>query len=272
MRFECLYLFQHRCRQLLCPFGSSGSYGTCASLVLETQGLKIGINYNLHLEWEQPQQSFNLSIEENLVDTIRASFRKVFGLNKKTCPPCRVEIRLVDSNVRYLPAELVISVTMPTNSKCQLESILNKATAVLGKQMEIAVNDSVLVSFVNLEKRSRGVIKSMRVLYRRVTGFGICYPVYELDKEKICPEIEVKYSDLKLKSSGGNRNISSLLPVGNQSDNATVTVCWEDYAAFMSDSNFALALFYNYETPMITLSAVLLLIQIVLRIVTRQED
>ena len=119
---------------------------------------------------------------------------------------------------------------------------------------EVHVNESVLVSVVSLEKRLSSV-KGIKLTYRFLVT--PCNPIYHIDKEKVCPEIEVSSSVLKSKI----KDISVLSDImghsGNQTDlrdNTTIKLCWDDYVSIMTEAHAGtVALAHKHVTPAITL-------------------
>ena len=130
-----------------------------------------------------------------------------------------------------------------------------KSTTIIGKVIEVPVNESVLVSVVSLEKRLSSV-KGMKLTYRFLVT--PCNPIYHIDKEKVCPEIEVSSPVLKSKI----KDISVLSGImgmsGNQTDlpdNTTIKLCWNDYVSMMTKSYTAgtATLIHKHVTSAITL-------------------
>ena len=95
-----------------------------------------------------------------------------------------------------LPEVVSLQLNLFTNSLCQLDAIFDKSTIIIGKVIEVPVNESVLVSVVSLEKRLSSV-KDMKLAYRFLKT--PCNPIYHIDKDKVCPEIEVSSSVWKSK-------------------------------------------------------------------------
>ena len=252
--------FQHGCHTLWCPFGSAAWYGSCINIAIETQGLTVSINYKLELKWKDlsvPGQHSSLPEEEILGELIQESFLKAFNVKLKKlkrCRHCRLNVWISERNKSQLPEVVLLHLNLFTNYQCQLDAIFDKSTTIIGKVIEVPANESALVSAVSLEKRFSSV-KDMKLAYRYLKT--PCNPIYHIDKDKVCPEIEVSSSVLKSKI----KDISVLSDImglsGNQTDlpdNTTIKLCWDDYVSMMTKSYTGTAtLIHEHVTPAITL-------------------
>ena len=254
-----IYHFQHGCHTLLCPFGSAAWYGTCVALAIETQGLTVSINYMLELKWTDASatgQEVYLPEDETLGELIQDNFLKVFNVKLKKCRYCRLHVLISERNKTQLPESVMLSITLFTNSRCQLESIFDKFSTIFGKVIEVPVNESVLVSVVILEKRRSSDVKGMKLAYWN----KVCPQMYILDKEKICPEVEVSSSFLKSKIKD-TRVLSGIMSVSNNQtdlrDDTTIKLCWDDYVSMMTESYAgAAAVSHRYLVPAMHVSQI----------------
>ena len=173
----------------------------------------------------------------------------------KRCRHCRLNVWISERDKTQLPEVVLLHLNLLTNSQCQLDSIFDKATTIIGKVIEVPVNESVLVSVVSLEKRLLSV-KGMKIIYRFLKT--PCNPIYHMDKDKVCPEVEVSASVLKSKI----KDVSVLSGImglsGNQTDlpdNTTIKLCWDDYVSMMTKSYTAgtANLIQKHVIPAITL-------------------
>ena len=252
--------FQHGCHTLWCPFGSAAWYGSCIDIAIETQGLTVSINYKLELKWKDlsvPGQHSSLPEEETLGELIQESFLKAFNVKLKKlkmCRHCRLNVWISERNNTQLPEAALLHLNLFTNSQCQLDAIFDKSTTIIGKVIEVPVNESVLVSVVRLEKRLSSV-KGMKITYRFLVT--PCNPIYHIDKEKVCPEIEVSSPVLKSKIKDVNVLSGIMGLSGNQTDlpdNTTIKLCWDNYVSMMTESYAGTAtLIHEHVTPAITL-------------------
>ena len=249
--------FQHVCHTLWCPFGSASWYGSCIDIAIETQGLTVSIIYKLELKWKDSSvsdQHSNLPEDETLGELIQESFLKVFNVKLKRCSHCRLYVRIPERDKTQLPEVALLHLNLFTNSQCQLDSIFDKSTTIIGKVIEVHVNESVLVSVVSLEKRLLSV-KGMKIIYRFLKT--PCNPIYHMDKDKVCPEVEVSASVLKSKIKDVNVLSGIMGLSGNQTDlpdNTTIKLCWDDYVSMTTESYPGTAnLIHKHVTPAITL-------------------
>ena len=103
---------------------------------------------------------------------------------------------------------------------------------------------------MSLEKRLSSV-KGMKITYRFLKT--PCNPIYHMDTDKVCPEVEVSASVLKSQ----NKDVSVLSGImglsGNQTDlpdNTTIKLCWDDYVSMMRESYPGTAtLIHEHVTP-----------------------
>ena len=252
--------FQHGCHTLWCPFGSAAWYGSCIDIAIETQGLTVSIIYKLELKWKDSSvsgQHSYLPEDETLGELIQESFLKAFNVklkNLKRCRHCRLNVWISERNKTQLPEVALLHLNLFTNSQCQLDAIFDKSTTIIGKVIEVPVNESVLVSALSLEKRLSSV-KGMELTYRFLET--PCNPIYHIDKEKVCPEIEVSSPVLKSKIKDVNVLSRIMGLSGNQTDlpdNTTIKLCWDDYVSMMTETHAGTAaLAHKHVTPAITL-------------------
>ena len=252
--------FQHVCHTLWCPFGSASWYGSCIDIAIETQGLTVSIIYKLELKWKDSSvsgQHSNLPEDETLGELIQESFLKAFNVKLKKlkrCRHCRLNVWISERDKTQLPEVVLLHLNLFTNSLCQLDSIFDKSTTIIGKVIEVPVNESVLVSVVSLEKRLSSV-KGMKIIYRFLKT--PCNPIYHIDKDKVCPEVEVSASVLKSKIKDVSMLSGIMGRSGNQTDlpdNTTIKLCWDDYVSMMRESYPGTAnLIHKHVTPAITL-------------------
>ena len=148
----------------------------------------------------------------------------MFNVKLKKCRFCRLEVLMSERNKTQLPEVVMLSLTLFTNPRCQLDSIFDKFTTILGKVIELPVNKSVLVFGVILEKRRSSDVKGVKQAFRN----KVCPQMYILDKKKVCPEVEVSSSFLKSKIKD-TRVLSGIMGVSNnQTDlrnNTTIKLC-----------------------------------------------
>ena len=151
------------------------------------------------MQWKDSSvsgQHSNLPEDETLGELIQESFLKVFNVKLQRCRHCRLNVQISERDETQLPEIVLLHLNLFTNSQCQLDAIFDKSTTIIGKVIEVPVNESVLVSVVSLEKRLLSV-KGMRIIYRFLKT--PCNPIYHMDKDKVCPEVEVSASVLKSK-------------------------------------------------------------------------
>ena len=181
----------------------------------------------LELKWKDSsasRQQVYLLEDETLGELIQDNFLKVFNVKLKKCRFCRLKVLMSERNKTQLPEVVMLSITLFTNPRCQLDSIFDKFTTIFGKVIDVPVNRSVLVSGVILEKRRLSDVKGMKLAYWNKG----CPQMYILDKEKICPEVEVSSSFLKSKIKD-TRVLSGIMGLSNNQtdlrDNTTIKLC-----------------------------------------------
>ena len=127
-------------------------------------------------------QHSNLPEDETLGELIQESFLKAFNVKLKKlkrCRHCRLNVWISERTKTQLPEIVLLQFNFFTNSQCQLDSIFDKSTTIIGKVIEVPVTESVLVSVVSLEKRLSSV-KGMKITYRFLVT--PCNSIYHIDK------------------------------------------------------------------------------------------
>ena len=138
----------------------------------------------LELKWKDASasgQQVYLADDETLGELIQDNFLKLFNVKLKQCRFCRLEVLMSKRNKTQLPEVVILSITLFTNSRCQLDSIFDKFTTIFGKVIEVPVYKSVLVFGVILEKRRSSDVKGMKLAFRN----KVCPQMYILDKESL---------------------------------------------------------------------------------------
>ena len=218
----------------------------------------------LELKWKDssaPGQQVYLPEDETLGELIQDTFLKVFYVKLKKCRFCRLEVLMSERNKTQLPEVVMLSLTLFTNPQFQLNSIFDKFTTILGKVIELPVNKSVLVFGVILEKWRSSDVKGVKRAFRN----KVCPQMYILDKEKVCPEVEVSFSFLKSKIKD-TRVLSGIMGVSNnQTDlrnNTTIKLCWDDYVSMMTVSYAGVsAVFQRYLVPAMHVSQIMFILK-----------
>ena len=218
----------------------------------------------LELKWKDSSasgQQVYLPQDETLGELIQDNFLKVFNVKLKKCRFCRLEVLMSERNKTQLPEVVMLSLTLFTNPRCQLDSIFDKFTTILGKVIEVPVNKSVLVFGVILEKRRSSDVKGVKLAFRN----KLCPQMYILDKKKVCPEVEVSSSFLKSKIKD-TRVLSGIMGISNnQTDlrnNTTIKLCWDDYVSMMTVSYAgASAVFQRYLVPAMHVSQIIFILK-----------
>ena len=217
----------------------------------------------LELKWKDASasgQQVYLADDEMLGELIQDNFLKLFNVKLKQCRFCRLEVLVSERNKTQLPEVVILSITLFTNSRCQLDSIFDNFTTIFGKVIEVPVYKSVLVFGVILEKRRSSDVKGMKLAFRN----KVCPQMYILDKEKVCPEVEVSSSFLKSKIKD-TRVFSGIMGLSNNQtdlrDNTTIKLCWGDYVSMMTESYAGAAVvFHMYLVPAVHVSQITLIL------------
>ena len=225
-------LLQDDCHTLNCPFGSTAFYGKCENVAMKTSGLGVTVNYNLkvvprsgHITLEK---IFNYG-KNAFGELIEAALTSANGDIGANCPTCSNRITSTEGQQTDV-TELILTRQLHTTSGCQLQSLYQVATEILGKQISLAVDGDNFTLLIMLEKRLLTDIQSLSNIYWKETR--ICVPVYALTKEKICPEVEINVDILEQKLG---MKAGTILRASNNPTNASMaTVCWEDYLSAMS--------------------------------------
>ena len=62
-----------------------------------------------------------------------------------------------------------------------------------------------------------------------------CHSIYLVDREVICPEVEIAASDrIYIIGKSKHAIVHALFQTEKELDNNTITVCWKDYVSVMS--------------------------------------
>ena len=178
-----------------------------------------------------------LSNVDDVGNTLISKFTEIFGARKANCPLCKYRLELVNHN--YTNLEFILSVTLFTNSDCQLDLITDLGTRILAKEIKISINENLYLTFaINLSKKSLLNIKTEGIFFDYNRKH--CSVMYVIKKETICPEINLQYSTLtsQLKLGLGRLHYSQLSNK-NDTENTIITVCWSNYLSVRSQLNVA---------------------------------
>ena len=198
---------------------------------MKTSGLGVTVNYKIkvlprsgHINLEK---IFNYG-KNAFGELIEAALTSAYGDIGANCPTCSNRITSTEGQADV--TELILTRELYTTPRCQLQSLYQVATEILGKQISLAVDGDNFTLLIMLEKRLLTDIQNLSNIYWNETR--ICVPVYVLTKEKICPEVEINVDLLQQKL--GMKADTILRASNNHTNTSMATICWEDYLSAMS--------------------------------------
>ena len=225
---KLFFLFQRQCRYLFCPFGSTAYNGKCENIALQTRGLAIEINYSIQVLTNLShicQDEFEKLDKNSLGKAIKTKFVKILGVRKGVCPVCGYGVWIVENSQQVVPTEFIFSTKLVTDFDCQLDSIYNIATGIVVKEMKIVLGDCLnFKTIYRLDTRVKYPPNMRRIYY----NMRSCRSIYRVDREVICPEVEIAASDrISIIGKSKHANLHALFRTEKELDNNTITVCLE---------------------------------------------
>ena len=163
---------------------------------------------------------------------IKTKFVKILGVRKGVCPVCGYGVWIVENSQQVVPTEFIFSTKLVTDFDCQLDSIYNIATGIVVKEMKIVLGDCLnFKTIYRLDKRVKYPPNMRRIYY----NMRSCRSIYRVDRDVICPEVEIAASDrISIIGKSKHANVHALFRTEKELDNNTITVCWKDYVSVMS--------------------------------------
>ena len=251
-------MLQQKCRELICPFGNAPFYGECKQLVEDTYGLTVKVIYSLTVLWSREdykpkdKRSKLKLLGNEIIRGLQNSYMKAKG---QGCSVCLQELRFVNEiyqsksshnstmemnleintnlqNYKSTAPNFILEVMLHTDEKCQLPNLIQFSIVLLKSNIDITSNnktDMLLhVSLVNENIYSSR--KGTKVIYSFMRSEGCNFPAYTLNKERICPIIDIRFSEFEPFITEQNANfIMSMFTTDQMYSNEYKEICVSDY-------------------------------------------
>ena len=237
-----LFLFQGKCRKLLCPFGSKPESGKCKTLAVNMNNVGVCIELNLIIDWSLTKlpdmNKTDIFSETDGEDIVRIV---ATALKVKACNLCLLHLKLTDRNPdsiskRPLP-DLDFRLTVSTNNNCQYKWLHENIDRAIQRVIKVPLQRGPIFLRLQYDPRPMEAITQVYdYLYAdnlRFCGWSV------VPKVKFCPGISLMKSEIE---SSKNQKAKDLLePLYDAGANATTTVfiCVEDYFKIMKQINTA---------------------------------
>ena len=196
------------------------------------------VNYNITVIWNISSITIDrikAYDKAKLAQKLDSRLKRAIGFSKTACYPCGSLARINGDNIvetTTIQYRLIAS----TDEECLFEDLYKSIISVLGQELKISIdNSSYLVIRATLDARLQEVIEDMSVSVLGYFWTEFCLVSYYIINEKYCPEIQVKYSDIK--SLGNTSIMVKRLNNDNIHDDELVNVCLDDYVLDMSRVN-----------------------------------
>ena len=161
---------------------------------------------------------------EKFGENVLAELENMIDLLEPKCPKCVLELHAKEGGRVNDSKELIVTTEMYTTAACQLDSIYQFVPKILGNEINVPWGESNITLLIQLEKRP---VTDMNLSTIYIIRYKLCTPKLLLNKEKICPEIEI---DIYVLKSNLGENAPMITNIQHSVDrNTTVTVCWEEY-------------------------------------------
>ena len=177
---------------------------------------------------------------EQMGEKIATRYNNLLGLQKAGCNICENGIVFIPHKVE---PGIIYLVELLTTITCPLDFILARASILHGKQADIRISKKeALVGLLNIETREITSIFDDPDNERLYMGYygGRCIISYTLDQVSVCPEIELRTSEVTMIRNVEQKHIFLALFENNGDDNnETVNVCLDNYYSALSHGNAA---------------------------------
>ena len=253
-----LFLFQPKCRSLICPFASVSFYGKCEQLVEHTFGLSVEVIYTLTALWSNIDILFTDEITTFEIlgnQLLRKLQDDAFQLETQ-CRYCYQYLRLLkgikkssnshsESNINtgnttYTDSNLLFYTIWLTDEDCDLQRLIKHALELAGSSIQMEENGNRYMSFkVELLKENRHTMITSGKLIAERNRYRECYVMYKLTTEVICPKIRISFSEFEPFMTDHNAEIiKSMFTTTQVRSKEYKEICVADYFEKLGDRTF----------------------------------
>ena len=259
--FFCFFfLFQNKCRKLLCPVLQAPDFGRCTNLAIQTNLLVLKVTYRLDILWNET----NATIYElnRLGSVLYLQLQKNIGLLEAKCGLQSAVIRMSSKKMNpYFKVFLYYY----TQKKCQGETIIRKLSSAVGKEIIVRLNKNEFITF------SVAIIQNDNddntvVIFHTSSQKVVKAPALNFNDVIRCPMIilnNVDYFRLMNHATNNveNQAINSLFNLGRignvtTTNDTRITVCFDDYLSIFPSVSKGLVVSKNIFWLPITFSMV----------------
>ena len=240
---------------LTCPFGTKLSQGVCEPIFDKTLRLTVRIQFGLNVLWSKNNYSINDDDKtlKGLGDLIHNAITQ--SSNHYSHSPCKyancVERIIMISNVSENDLQSMNDVTNETVSiseqvtksapafvylgdiftsgSCQLEEIYNETSRMSDKHLLVSGGgETVMYLYMYLfNEKGQHVHKNKQIKYH---GIECDYGPALIIKDKVCPKVDLRYSEFSEYETASNKAILESVFTENQTQtDEVVEICLDDY-------------------------------------------
>ena len=222
-----LFIFQNRCRKLVCPISTAPFYGQCKTNVRQINNLCVFMVLRLNGLGEftrDARGSMATANVSSIASMLHAETLRQLGMKACTC-----YFFVAYSQNNSLSEEILLSIVLSTTKNCQLETFFRFAE----KRITVRVSDQTEYTFsVSLDKRLFINLAMTQITrYRYAPMMRKCSGDVRIAKY-ICPAVNIRYSELLSKTNDADAkgyHASLLANIKELNENSIVSVCVDDY-------------------------------------------
>ena len=243
------FLFQQKCRTLICPFASVPFYGKCEKLVEHTLSLAVEVIYTLTVLWSD----MNILLEDEILsleilgNQLLRKLQDAVFRSKVQCRQCYQYLRLLKSikksthshsesnintsNTTSTDPDLLFYSIWLTDEVCHLQKLINHALELAGSSIQIEDNENRSLSLkIELFKGNSYTEIRNGTLMKESRRYQGCYVMYKLTTEVICPQTRISFSEFEsfIKEQNGEI-IKSMFTTTQMRSKEYKDICVDDY-------------------------------------------
>lgn len=260
-----IFVFQQRCRRLICPYAQVPVYGKCKQVVEKTHGLSMEIQYTLSVVWSRTDyiltddMAILLRVGHEIIQEVKR--RYIFEESGPNCPFCYQELRFIkeiflsnwsqsnstsgpneENNYKrsnYTEPNFILSFILYTKDNCQLPNLMQNAVNFAGSEIEIIIygTTAMLLHLELLTENVHSLLTGSKLILGKSTGPEEKCPVtYKLRTKSICPKINISVTDFDhLWAERKNDIINSMFTSESSQSKWYKEMCIDDYLERISN-------------------------------------
>ena len=250
------FLFQNKCRKLLCPVLQAPDFGRCTNLAIQTNLFGFYVTYRLDILWSQTNATFYEF--NNFGRLLHIQFQKNIGLLDAKCG---LESTIIRMSSKEINPYFKVFLCYYTQKKCQAETIIRRLSSAVEKEIIVRLNKNEFITFSVVIIQNDTDDNTVEI-FHKYSQTLVKVPAVNFNDVIRCPKIILSNVDYFLLMNHAANNVEkqainslfNLGRIGNITSATRVTVCFDNYLSIFPSVSKGLVVSKNMFGLPITFS------------------